>query len=187
VQQVERMRGDLGSFALAEAKARFDRCAPCVTLRASVTWRKSRRSTRSLILYAMTGLVAFRLSPPKRWEAILSPVVGAITGLITAATGVFVIPAVPYLQAIGFEKEELVQALGLSFTVSTVALAFNVAFEGGLRLTMTSDTFVALLFACVGMALGQAIRLRVSPSTFQRSFFAGVLLIGIYLMLQSVV
>jgi uncharacterized protein len=33
--------------------------------------------------------------------------------------GVFVIPAVPYLQVIGFDKEELVQALGLSFTVST--------------------------------------------------------------------
>jgi hypothetical protein len=65
--------------------------------------------------------------------------VGAITGLTTAATGVFVIPAVPYLQAIGFEKEELVQALGLSFTVSTMALAFNVAFEGGLLFAMARD------------------------------------------------
>jgi uncharacterized protein len=113
--------------------------------------------------------------------------VGAITGLTTAATGVFVIPAVPYLQAIGFEKEELVQALGLSFTVSTMALAFNVAFEGGLRLAMASDTFVALVLACVGMWLGQAIRLRMSSTTFQRWFFAGLLLLGIYLMVQSVV
>ena len=87
----------------------------------------------ALVLYTMTGLIAFRPSAPKLWEPILSPVVGAITGLTTAATGVFVIPAVPYLQAIGFEKEELVQALGLSFTVSTMALAFNVAFEGGLQ------------------------------------------------------
>ena len=69
----------------------------------------------------MTGLIAFCPSAPKLWEPILSPVVGAITGLTTAATGVFVIPAVPYLQAIGFEKEELVQALELSFTVSTMA------------------------------------------------------------------
>ena len=75
----------------------------------------------ALVLYTMTGLIAFRPSAPKLWEPILSPVVGAITGLTTAATGVFVIPAVPYLQAIGFEKEELVQALGLSFTVSTMA------------------------------------------------------------------
>ena len=85
----------------------------------------------ALVLYTMTGLIAFRPSAPKLWEPILSPVMGAIMAT-TAATGVFVIPAVPYLQAIGFEKEELVQALGLSFTVSTMALAFNVAFEGGL-------------------------------------------------------
>jgi uncharacterized membrane protein YfcA len=141
----------------------------------------------ALVCYAITGFVAFRPSAPKRWEVILSPVVGAITGLITAATGVFVIPAVPYLQAIGFEKEELVQALGLSFTVSTVALAFNVALEGGLRLAMASDTFVALVLACAGMWLGQAIRRRMSSTTFQRLFFAGLLLLGTYLTVQSLV
>jgi uncharacterized membrane protein YfcA len=71
----------------------------------------------ALAAYAISGLVALRLSAPGKWEPILSPVVGGITGLITAATGVFVIPAVPYLQAMGLEKEELVQALGLSFTI----------------------------------------------------------------------
>jgi hypothetical protein len=44
-----------------------------------------------------------------------------------------VIPAVPYVQAIGLEKEELVQALGLSFTVSTLALAFDLASAGALN------------------------------------------------------
>ena len=48
---------------------------------------------------------------------------GAATGVVTAATGVFVIPAVPYLQALDLGREDLVQALGLSFTVSTLALA----------------------------------------------------------------
>ena len=33
------------------------------------------------------------------------------------------IPAVPYLQALGLSRDQLVQALGLSFTVSTLALA----------------------------------------------------------------
>jgi len=140
----------------------------------------------ALVFYAMTGLVAFRPSAPKLLEPILSPAVGAITGLTAAATGVFVLPAVPYLQAIGLEKEELVQALGLSFTVSTMALAFNVAYEGGLRLAMAGETVVALLLACVGMWLGQAIRLRMSSTAFQRSFFAALSLLGIYLIVQSV-
>ena len=65
----------------------------------------------ALILYAIVGLTAFRFNVRASLEPVLAPIVGAITGMITAATGVFVIPAVPYLQGIGLEKDAL--ALGL--------------------------------------------------------------------------
>jgi uncharacterized membrane protein YfcA len=52
---------------------------------------------------------------------------------------------------------------------------------------MASDTFVALALACAGMWLGQAIRLQMSSTTFQRLFFAGLLLLGTYLTVQSLV
>jgi uncharacterized protein len=135
----------------------------------------------------MTGLAEFRLPAPKGLEPVVSLLVGGVTGLITAATGVFVIPAVPYLQAIGLEKEELVQALGLSFTVSTLALAINVGLEGGLQPSKAIDTIAALALACVGMWIGQAIRFRMSPTVFRRWFFVGLLLLGIYLVVQSAV
>lgn len=135
----------------------------------------------ALVVYAVTALVRWRLAVRAAWVPWLSPVIGALTGLITAATGVFVIPAVPYLQAIGLEKEDLVQALGLSFTVSTLALAVNVGAEGGLRVAMAGDTVVALVLACAGMWLGQAIRLRLSPAAFRAWFFSGMLLLGLYL------
>lgn len=141
----------------------------------------------ALVIYGITGLVAWRLSVPKAREPILSPLVGAVTGLVTAATGVFVIPAVLYLQAIGLEKEELVQALGLSFTVSTLALAVNVGIEGGLQVSMASDTIVALGLACVGMWIGQVIRLRLSPAAFRLGFFAALMLLGLYLVVRTVV
>jgi len=98
-----------------------------------------------------------------------------------------VIPAVPFLQGIGLEKEELVQALGLSFTVSTLALAVNVGVEGGLQVSMGSDTILALGFAFVGMWIGQVIRLRLSPAAFRGWFFAALLLLGLYLIVRSVV
>jgi uncharacterized protein len=141
----------------------------------------------ALIVYAITALAAWRMWVTKAWEPILSPLVGAITGLITAATGVFVIPAVPYLQAVGLEKEELVQALGLSFTVSTLALAVNVGIEGGLQISMASDIGVALGFACLGLWIGQVIRMRLSPATFRRWFFLALLLLGLCLVARSVV
>src|SRR5262249_20402437 len=55
----------------------------------------------ALALHAASGLAAWRLRVPAGCQSIVSFLVGALTGLIAAATGVFVIPAVPYLQAIG--------------------------------------------------------------------------------------
>lgn len=139
----------------------------------------------ALALYALVGLLSVRFAIAKRSEPLVGPVVGAVTGLITAATGVFVIPAVPYLQAIGLDKEELVQALGLSFTVSTVALAVNVALAGGFNVSMAGSTAVALVLAGAGMMAGQLIRHRLSAHLFRRCFFVGLLLLGLHLVVQS--
>lgn len=58
----------------------------------------------TLVAYALHTLIV----PPFRVAAVqerwLSPLVGLITGVIAGATGVFVIPAVPYLQTLGLEK-----------------------------------------------------------------------------------
>ena len=139
----------------------------------------------ALVIYAATGLAQVRFSVPARHERWLSPVVGLLTGLVTAVTGVFVIPAVPYLQSIGLEKEDLVQALGLSFTVSTLALAVNVAAAGALTATPLVATVAALAAACIGMWVGQAVRLRLAPDTFRRWFFIGLALLGVYLAIGA--
>jgi uncharacterized membrane protein YfcA len=135
----------------------------------------------ALALYALSGLTSFRLAVPKRQETLFGAAAGAITGIITAATGVFVIPAVPYLEAIGLEKEELVQALGLSFTVSTLALAVNIGMAGALDRASAGTAIMALAAALSGMAAGQAIRRRLSQTAFRRWFFIGLLVLGLYL------
>jgi uncharacterized membrane protein YfcA len=83
------------------------------------------------------------------------------------------------------EKDELVQALGVSFTVSTIALAVNVALEGELQLDIASDTIAGLALACAGMWIGQAIRLRMSPTAFRNWFFIGLMALGLYLAVRS--
>jgi uncharacterized membrane protein YfcA len=139
----------------------------------------------ALAVYALTGLAAVRFTIPQAREPLLGPLTGAVTGMITAATGVFVIPAVPYLQAIGLQKEDLVQALGLSFTVSTLALAANVASAGALDVGSAGTTAVALILACAGMWLGQVVRMRLSVDIFRRCFFGGLLALGFYLALRA--
>lgn len=137
-----------------------------------------------LIVYAVFGLSSLRPAVPGWSEPWLGPTVGLTTGLVTGATGVFVIPAVPYLQALGLEKDELVQALGVSFTVSTVALAVSLAGGGAMDLADARLSLLALAPALLGMAVGGRVRSRISPALFRRCFFAGLLLLGLHLALR---
>lgn len=139
----------------------------------------------ALVLYALVGLKAAKLRVPVRWEGWLGPVIGLTTGVVTAATGVFVLPAVPYLQALGFDKDELVQALGISFIVSTLALSFGLIGAGALNGTVAWHSLLALVPALVGMGAGQFIRNRISAATFKICFFAGLLALGAYLCWRS--
>lgn len=132
----------------------------------------------ALVVYAAYTLLARQLRVPMRLEAWLSPVVGAATGAVTGGTGVFVIPAVPYLQALGLEKDDLVQALGLSFTISTVALAAGLAWRGAFQLDNLAMSGLAIVPALAGMWAGQLVRRRVSPATFRLWFLICLLLLG---------
>jgi uncharacterized membrane protein YfcA len=132
----------------------------------------------ALALYGITGLVKPRLRVPPNAEPWAGPLVGVATGLVTGATGVFVIPAVPYLSSLGLERDDLVQALGLSFTVSTFALAGGLALHGALPLAVTGASLFALAPALAGMALGGWLRAKVRPETFRLCFFVGLLLLG---------
>ncbi|OWT80510.1 MULTISPECIES: sulfite exporter TauE/SafE family protein [unclassified Achromobacter] len=139
----------------------------------------------ALVLYAVIGLSAVRLSVPPRMQGWLGPVVGATTGVVTSATGVFVIPAVPYLQALGLERNELVQAMGLAFTASTIALAGDLMNNGALSGREAWASLLALVPALLGMWFGQWLRQRVSAPTFRRVFFVGLGALGVHLLVAG--
>ncbi len=139
----------------------------------------------ALLLYALSGLCLPTLRVGRRSEHWLGPLCGVLTGVITSATGVFVIPAVPYLQALGLSKDELVQALGLSFTVSTLALAGGLLWRGALGGGELSASLLALIPAMLGMWLGQSLRQRISALWFKRVFFVGLGVLGGHLLISG--
>ncbi len=139
----------------------------------------------SMALYALTGLFMPHFTVAPRLEARLSPLVGLLTGLLTGATGIFAVPAVPYLSALGFSKDELIQALGLSFTVSTVALGIALGVSGVYSTPLLVASVLALLPAMAGMFFGQVVRDRLHPITFRRWFFVAMLLIGAYMVTKG--
>jgi hypothetical protein len=141
----------------------------------------------ALALYAISSLAPLRLDVPARTEWWLGPIIGGVTGIVTAATGVFVMPAAPYLQGLKLAPDDLVQALGLSFTVSTVALAIALAGDGKFEWPHAGASVLALIAAIGGMLLGQAVRTRMQPKMFRLWFLIGLLLLGLHLMLRGLI
>ena len=138
----------------------------------------------ALIAYSVYALFSPALSVAQRLESWLSPVIGIVTGVVTGATGVFVIPAVPYVQSLGLQKDELVQALGLSFTVSTFALAGGLIAHGAFRLDQLGLSLLAVVPALIGMWLGSLVRRKISPKTFRRCFLVFLVVLGLELTLR---
>ena len=123
-----------------------------------------------------TGLVVFMIIGYP--VAFSLAAVGFFFGFLSIDFGYF---TMPFMQAIGMEKDELVQALGVFFTTATVALAFNLTSAGLLTAATALPGAVAMAGAFTGVFIGQAVRSRLEPEAFRRWFLIAMILLGIYL------
>ncbi len=139
-----------------------------------------------LVIYAIVGLSKFSFSVARSNEKWIGGIVGLITGVVSAATGVQVVPSMPFMQAIGMEKDELVQALGVFFTVATLALAFTLTSAGLLSASTALPGAVAMASAFAGMFIGQMVRSRMQPEAFRRWFLIAMIFLGLYLAASAV-
>lgn len=138
-----------------------------------------------LLCYAIWGLFGTPLQIPLQAERWMGPLVGAVTGTVTSVTGVFVVPAVPYMQSLGMTRDELIQAMGVAFTVSTLALGVALAANGMYSISVAGTSAFMLVPALVGMSLGQRLRQKLSPGIFRICFFGGLAILGVYMMLGA--
>ena len=112
-------------------------------------------------------------------------VVGLVTGSLSGATGVFVIPTVPYLTSLKITSEELVQSIGVLAFVCPLALGLALAVNGQYRADAAGTSFLALFPALAGMYIGMRLRRRLAAAVFMRWFFAGLIALGGYMFLRS--
>lgn len=111
---------------------------------------------------------------------------GTVNGILTGMTGSFVVPGVLYLQMLGLERDQLIQAMGLLFTISTVVLAVSLQSNSLLTAELGLLSFAGLIPAAIGMYAGQRIRKSLSEAVFRKVFFLALLALGLYIILSAV-
>ncbi len=122
-----------------------------------------------------------RLAIPAQWEIWAGPLFGAVNGIVAGMTGSFVFPGVLFLQGIGLPRDMLIQAMGMLFTASTIALALALHGSGLLTTQLGFVSVAAVIPAFVGMVTGQCIRRGLSEDRFRQIFFAGLFMLGSYI------
>lgn len=135
--------------------------------------------------YAVLNMAGVRPVISARNETWAGPVFGTVNGVLTGMTGSFLIPGVLFLQALGLDRNQLVQAMGILFLVSTVALAIALQNAALLSVDLGVTSVAALFPALAGMVVGQRVRKRLSEDVFRRVFFIAILLLGFYIIASA--
>ena len=139
-----------------------------------------------LIVYALVSLAGLRLSLTARQAVWAGPLIGAANGVLTGMTGSYVVPGVLFLQGIDLPRDQLIQAMGMLFLVSTLALGAALGGNGLLDSERGLISAAALAPALLGMALGQALRRKLPEPLFRKVFFAALLALGAYIVARAV-
>jgi len=138
------------------------------------------------MVYGLAGLVTPKMPDVSRHARWLGPLTGLINGAITGLTGSSVMPGVPYFQALGMARDEMIQAMGILFSISALALGVAMAGVNLLPTELGLASLAGLVPAFIGMWLGLKVRKRISQQTFRRILFASLLALGGYMVLRAV-
>ena len=138
-----------------------------------------------LIAYAILSLTRAQFRVPARWEAPLNPVIGAINGILAGLTGAFTVPGVAYLQSSRLKRDELVQAMGMLFTMSTIGLGVSLGARGLLNLDLGVLSLAAVVPTIIGLIVGTRVRKRISERSFRLIFLIALAILGAYIVLSS--
>ena len=139
----------------------------------------------ALLVYGTVGLLKLPMRLPAAAESWAGPLAGFTTGIMGGIAGNFAVPAVPYFGALDLERDDLVQALGLFFTVSSLALGAALAWHGVFSAAVAGNSVLALIPSAIGMGIGGWLRARIEPATFRKIFFVGLLVVGAQLEFRS--
>jgi hypothetical protein len=186
------------SVAGGNAKAILDRLWPFLATATVTVWIGVAALTRlnpsllaallgaQLVTYSLVSLRGIRLTIPIRHEVWAGPLIGSANGVLTGMTGSSVVPGVMFLQAIGLPRDVLVQAMGMLFAASTLALAAALQQANVLTVDHGILSSGAVLPAIAGMIGGRWIRKGLTEQRFRTVFLIALLMLGAYIIANAI-
>lgn len=140
-----------------------------------------------LIAYAFWALSnkVFLLS--EKWERKLKAPAGFCTGFINGLTGSQVMPSLPYLLSLGLDKDDFVQAINISFTLSSFVMLIGMNRLGYLPPSTLLLAVGGLIPVLITVYLAGKLQKRLSGELHRRLVLGFLLIMGWILLLKILV
>lgn len=139
-----------------------------------------------LCIYTGLNLSGRRLPPPAaERETVYGPIAGGLGGVMFGMTGVFIVPGILYLQALGLKRDVLIQAMGISFIIITIAIAGFMTGHGILHMAQILISVIALVPMFAGIVIGTRYRQSIPEDLFSRVIMIALFLNGLHLMARA--
>jgi uncharacterized membrane protein YfcA len=139
-----------------------------------------------LIAYCLYGLSGARFALSAGAERRLQPASGFSTGLVNGMTGSQILPILPFLLSLNLTPDRFVQAMNVSFTLSSLIMALGLARLGHLSVESGLVSMLGIAFVFAGVRIGTRIRRSLSPEIFRKAVLVLLILLGAGLIVQQV-
>lgn len=140
-----------------------------------------------LIVYASWALGNKHLSLSEKWERILKPLAGFFTGFINGLTGSQVMPSLPYLLSLNLHKNDFVQAINISFTLSSLIMLVGMNRLGHLPPSTFMLAVGGLIPVLTTVYIAGKLQNRLTGESHRKLVLGFLLVMGLILLLKVLI
>lgn len=138
-----------------------------------------------LVLYSLLTMLNTPYILPQKWERKLKIPVGFLTGFINGLTGSQVIPVLPYLMALDLSKNSFVQAINISFTLSSLIMLLSMNQLGYLSPNIFLTAIVSLPAVLAIVYFSGRIRNHLPKILYRKLVLIFLLMMGLIITVKS--
>ena len=137
------------------------------------------------IAYSLLLLLRIEVSIPKQKEKLLSIPVGLTNGFLNGLTGTQIIPMLPYLLSLKLDRDGMINAINVGFTLSITVLLIIFDKFNMINLEIIKYSVVGAIPVTAGIYLGGKLRHKISEERFRLAVLILLIIIGVNLILNA--
>ena len=137
------------------------------------------------IAYSLIILLKIEIRIPEKNERILSAPIGLTNGFLNGLTGTQIIPMLPYLLSLKLDRDGMINAINVGFTLSITVLLIIFGKFNLITQEILEFSVIGIIPVVAGIYLGGKLRYTISEERFRLAVLILLIIIGANLILNA--